>query len=87
MSGIELFEQREQSVISQVVKKYLGVDLTRENISRINRVAKTTKSQKQYTLLYDDISLGVIKYDISKENCNIVFEPNIECDERKLLWV
>ena len=87
MSGIELFEQREQSVISQVVKKYLGVDLTRENISRINRVAKTTKSQKQYTLLYDDISLGVVKYDISKENCNIVFEPNIECDERKLLWV
>jgi len=87
MSGIELFEQREQSVISQVVKKYLGVDLTRENISRINRVAETTKSQKQYTLLYDDISLGVIKYDISKENCNIVFEPNIECDERKLLWV
>lgn len=87
MSGVELFEQREQSVISQVVKKYLGVDLTRENISRINRVAKTTKSQKQYTLLYDDISLGVIKYDISKENCNIVFEPNIECDERKLLWV
>ena len=87
MSGIELFEQREQSVISQVVKKYLGVDLTRENISRINRVAKTTKSQKQYTLLYDDISLGVVKYDISKENCNIVFEPNIECDERKLLWI
>lgn len=87
MSGVELFEQREQSVISQVVKKYLGVDLTRENISRINRVAKTTKSQKQYTLLYDDISLGVVKYDISKENCNIVFEPNIECDERKLLWV
>lgn len=87
MSGVELFEQREQSVISQVVKKYLGVDLTRENISRINRVAETTKSQKQYTLLYDDISLGVIKYDISKENCNIVFEPNIECDERKLLWV
>ena len=87
MSGVELFEQREQSVISQVVKKYLGVDLTRENISRINRVAKTTKSQKQYTLLYDNISLGVVKYDISKENCNIVFEPNIECDERKLLWV
>lgn len=87
MSGVELFEQREQSVISQVVKKYLGVDLTRENISRINRVAKTTKSQKQYTLLYDDISLGVVKYDISKENCNIVFEPNIECDERKLLWI
>ena len=87
MSGVELFEQREQSIISQVVKKYLGVDLTRENISRINRVAETTKSQKQYTLLYDDISLGVIKYDISKENCNIVFEPNIECDERKLLRV
>ena len=87
MSGVELFEQREQSVINQVVKKYLGVDLTRENISRINRVAKTTKSQKQYTLLYDDISLGVVKYDISKENCNIVFEPNIECDERKLLWI
>ena len=87
MSGVELFEQREQSIISQVVKKYLGVDLTRENISRINRVAETTKSQKQYTLLYDDISLGVVKYDISKENCNIVFEPNIECDERKLLRV
>ena len=87
MSGVELFEQREQSVISQVVKKYLGVDLTRENISRINRVAKTTKSQKQYTLLYDNISLGVVKYDISKENCNIVFEPNIECDERKLLRI
>ena len=87
MSGVELFEQREQIVISQVVKKYLGVDLTRENISRVNRVAETTKSQKQYTLLYDDISLGVVKYDISKENCNIVFEPNIECDERKLLWV
>ena len=87
MSGVELFEQREQSVISQVVKKYLGVDLTRENISRINRVAETTKSQKQYTLLYDDISLGVIKYDISKENCNIVFEPNIECNERKLLRI
>ena len=87
MSGVELFEQREQSVISQVVKKYLGVDLTRENISRINRVAETTKSQKQYTLLYDDISLGVIKYDISKENCNIVFEPNIKCDERTLLRI
>ena len=87
MSGVELFEQREQSVIAQAVEKYIGVNLTRDNISRVNRVGVTTSNKKQYTLLYDDISLGVIKYDISKENCNIVFEPNIECDERKLLWV
>lgn len=87
MSGSELFEQKEQSVISQVVKQYLGIDLTNENISRVNRVANTTKSEKQYTLLYDSTSLGVIKYDISKENCNIVFEPNIECDERTLLRI
>ena len=80
-------EQKERSVISQVVKQYLGIDLTNENISRVNRVANTTKSEKQYTLLYDSTSLGVIKYDISKENCNIVFEPNIKCDERTLLRI
>ena len=87
MSGVELFEQREQSVIAQAVEKYIGVKLTRDNISRVNRVGVTTSNKKQYTLIYDGISLGVIKYDISKENCNIVFEPNIECDERKLLWI
>lgn len=87
MSGVELFEQREQGVIAQAVEKYIGVKLTRDNISRVNRVGVTTSNKKQYTLMYDGISLGVVKYDISKENCNIVFEPNIECDERKLLWV
>ena len=87
MSGVELFEQREQSVIAQAIKKYLGIEPTRDNLARVNRVANTTTSGKQYTLFYEETSLGVVKYDISKENCNIVFEPNIECDERKLLRI
>lgn len=87
MSGVELFEQREQSVIAQAIKKYLGVEPTRDSFAQVNRVAKTTSSGKQYTLLYGNQSLGIIKYDISKENCNIVFEPNIECDEGELLRI
>lgn len=87
MSNIELFEQKEQSVISQVVERYMGTKLTCDNISQVNRVYHTTSGKNMYTLSYNGQSLGVIKYDISKENCNIVFEPNIEKYEGELLRI
>ena len=87
MNSIELFEQKEQSVISQVVEKYMGTKLTCENISQVNRVYQTTSGKNMYTLYYNGTSLGKVKYDISKENCNIVFEPNIENHEGELLRI
>lgn len=87
MINIELFEQAEQSVISQAVEKYMGTKLTGDNMSQVNRVYQTTSGKNTYTLSYNGQSLGVVKYDISKENCNIVFEPNIENYEGELLRI
>jgi hypothetical protein len=64
----------EESVIKAVIKEWLKRDIELEDYKKITRVF-TCNDWDKYTLVYDMIPLGYVRYEFSFERVSVRFVP------------
>ena len=74
-SVIKKVKKHEDDLIEKVLIDYLGKKPTKKLMSRVSKIIND--GEKDFILRFDEVHLGAIKYEMTKENgLSIKFVPN-----------